>query len=113
MNQSWLHFKIGTDLQAYSAKEEFSMSDAQALAKLDATALAELVRKKEVTPIELVEAAIERIERLNPQLNAVVTKMYEQARAVANSDLPPGPFVGVPFLLKDLLAAYEGVPMSS
>ena len=89
------------------------MSNAEDLSQLDATALAELVRQKEVTPLELVEAAIERIERLNPPLNVVVTKMYDQARAAANSDLPSGPFTGVPFLLKDLLAAYEGVPMSS
>ena len=47
---------------------------------LDATAQAELVRRREVKPIELVDAAIERIERLNPILNAVVTPMYEQAR---------------------------------
>jgi amidase len=80
---------------------------------LDATAQAELVRKKEVKPIELVDAAIERIERVNPQINAVITPMYEQARAAANGELPDGPFTGVPFLLKDLLAAYAGVRMAS
>jgi len=83
------------------------------LAFLDATAQAELVRRKEVKPIELVEAAIERIERLNPTLNAVVTPMYEQARAAATGELPDGPFAGVPFLLKDLLASYGGVRMTS
>jgi amidase len=80
---------------------------------LDATAQAELVRKKEVKPIELVDAAIERIERINSEINAVVTPMFEQARAAANGDLPDGPFTGVPFLLKDLLAAYAGVRMTS
>jgi amidase len=89
------------------------MSNPDEFATLDATAQAELVRKKEVKPIELVEAAIERIEKVNPQLNAVVTKMYDHARAAANTELPDAPFAGVPFLLKDLLAAYEGVPMSS
>jgi amidase len=89
------------------------MSNSDELITLDATAQAELVRKKEVKPIELVEAAIERIERVNPQINAVVTKMYDQARDVANTELPDAPFAGVPFLLKDLLAAYEGVTMSS
>ncbi len=79
---------------------------------MDATAQAELVRKKEVKPIELVEAAIERIERLNPRLNAVITTMYEQARREAEGELPEGPFTGVPFLLKDLLAACKGVPMA-
>ena len=83
------------------------------LAFLDASAQADLVRRKEVKPIELVEAAIERIERLNPALNAVVTPMYEQARAAAAGKLPDGPFAGVPFLLKDLLAAYGGVRMAS
>jgi amidase len=79
---------------------------------LDATALAELVRKKHVKPIELVEAAIERIERLNPTLNAVVTPMYEQARTLAVGKIPDGPFTGVPFLLKDLGAPYAGIPMT-
>jgi amidase len=88
------------------------MSISDELKYLDATALAELVQKKEVKPIELVDDAIERIERLNPALNAVITPMYEIARAAAQSLLPDGPFTGVPFLLKDLLASYSGVPMS-
>ena len=83
------------------------------LAFLDATSQAELVRRREVKPIELVDAAIERIERLNPTINAVVTPMYEQARTVATGDLPDGPFSGVPFLLKDLFASYAGVRMTS
>jgi amidase len=83
------------------------------LAWLDATGQADLVRKREVKPIELVEAAIERIERLNPQLNAVVTSMYEEARNVANGSLPDGAFPGVPFLLKDLQAPYRGVKMTA
>jgi amidase len=81
-------------------------------ASLDAMGLAELVRRKEVKPTELVEAAIERIERLNPTLNAVVTPMYEQARAAASGKLPEGPFTGVPFLIKDLGAMYGGVRMT-
>jgi amidase len=83
------------------------------LAYLDATALADLVRQKEVKPIELVEAAIERIERLNPTLNAVVTPMYDLAREAAGGRLRKGPFAGVPFLLKDLGAAYGGVRQTS
>ncbi|GAB4343348.1 MAG: amidase [Candidatus Abyssubacteria bacterium] len=78
-------------------------------AHLDATAQAELVRTKQVTPIELVDSAIERIERLNPKLNAVVTPMFEQARDAAKGKLPNGPFKGVPFLLKDLGAFCAGV----
>ena len=80
---------------------------------MDATAQAELIRKKEVTPIELVEAAIERIERVNPQINAVITPMFDEARATASSTLPDAAFTGVPFLLKDLLASYAGVRMAS
>jgi amidase len=78
----------------------------------DAMGLAELVRKKEVKPIELVDAAIERIERLNPTLNAVITPMYEQARSATTRELPEGPFTGVPFLLKDIGAMYAGVRMT-
>jgi amidase len=73
------------------------------VAFLDATSQAGLIRKKEITPTELLEAAIERIERINPKINAVVTPMYDQARAAAAGPLPEGPFTGVPFLLKDIL----------
>jgi amidase len=62
---------------------------------LDATAQADLVRRKEVSALELVEAAIDRIERLNPRINAVVTQMYAEARAAAARPLPDGPFAGV------------------
>lgn len=79
---------------------------------LDATAQAELIRKKEVQPTELVEAAIERIERLNPTINAVVTPMYDKGREAALGKLAEGPFSGVPFLIKDLLAYYKGVRMT-
>jgi amidase len=79
---------------------------------LDAMALASLVRQKQVKAIELVDAAIERIESMNPILNAVVTPMYEQAREMALGKIPEGPFTGVPFLLKDLGATYAGVRMT-
>jgi amidase len=79
----------------------------------DGLGLAELVRKKEVHPSELVEEAISRIEKLNPQLNAVIHKMYELARRTANGDIPDGPFKGVPFLMKDILMAYAGVPLTN
>jgi len=84
------------------------MSLVEEIAGLDATAQAELVRRKQVKPIELVDAAIARIERLNPAINAVITPLFEQARAAAGGTLPDGPFRGVPFLLKDLLASYAG-----
>lgn len=81
------------------------------LALLDATAQAELVRRGDATPAELVAAAIARIERLNPQLNAVITPLFDKARARAASALPDGPFTGVPFLLKDLDASSAGDPL--
>ncbi len=80
--------------------------------KLDATAQAELVRQGDVTALELVDAAIGRIERRNPALNAVVHPMFEQARTAAAGDLPDGPFRGVPFFLKDLAAEFGGEPMT-
>lgn len=79
----------------------------------DALGLAALVRRHEVSPAELVEVAIARIEQLNPALNAVIHPMYDHARGLAQQRLPEGPFTGVPFLLKDLIAAYAGQPMRS
>jgi amidase len=86
-------------------------ASADTLAFLDATAQADLVRRREVTPIELVDAAIARIERLNPTLNAVIHPLFEKARALAASaDLPDGPFRGVPFLMKDMFGYTAGDP---
>src|SRR5471030_304884 len=82
-------------------------------ADYDGLGLAELVRKRAVTPAELVEAAIERIERHNPTLNAVVYKGYDDARARAKGELPDGPFRGVPFLIKDLGMLVAGWPRTS
>jgi amidase len=75
-------------------------------------AQAEMVKRKEIKPIELVDAAIERGERLNPEINAVITPMFEQARSAAAGKVPNGPFKGVPFVLKDLIACCAGVRMS-
>ena len=78
----------------------------------DATAQAELIRSGQASPSELVDEAIGRIEALNPELNAVITPLFEKARAAASSpDLPDGPFRGVPFLLKDLACHSAGDPM--
>ncbi len=87
-----------------------SMSDDTAW--LDATAQAELVRTEEVSPAELVGEAITRIEKLNPQLNAVIHELFERARNEAAGDLADGPFRGVPFLLKDLGAELAGTPFN-
>jgi amidase len=82
------------------------------VAWLDATGQAELVRRNEVSPAELVDEAIARIEKLNPQLNAVIHELFDRARADAAGALPDGPFRGVPFLLKDLNAELAGTPFS-
>ena len=80
---------------------------------MDATEQAELVRKGEVKPIELCEAAIKRIENLNPQLNAVIFRMDDLARVAARQPFAPEmTFPGVPFLLKDLVAEYAGTPIT-
>ena len=79
------------------------------IVNLDALGQAELVRKKEIKPLELMDGAIQRIERLNPTLNAVVTPMYEYARKQASAAVAEGLFGGVPFLLKDFLAEFAGV----
>jgi amidase len=78
----------------------------------DALGLADLVRQRQVTPLELLEAAIERVEARNPAVNAVVLKLYDLARRTIASSLPDGPFAGVPYLMKDLTASIAGVPMT-
>jgi amidase len=83
---------------------------AEDLCRLDAIAQAELVRRGEATPRELVEAAIARIEKLNPELGAVIWTAFERARRDTASPLPDGPFRGVPLLLKDLGAHLAGEP---
>jgi amidase/6-aminohexanoate-cyclic-dimer hydrolase len=79
----------------------------------DAVNLAELVSSGQVSPAELLEEAISRAERVNPQINAVVYPWYDHARELALGGLPDGPLHGVPFLLKDLGTYYAGQPISS
>jgi Asp-tRNA(Asn)/Glu-tRNA(Gln) amidotransferase A subunit family amidase len=88
------------------------MSIGDAYASHDALGLAELVRRGDLVPGELLEAAIGRTERLNPRLNAVVIPLFEEARRQLAEGVSPGPFAGVPFLLKDLYADYAGVRLT-
>jgi amidase len=81
------------------------------LSQLDATAQAELVRKGDVSPLELVDAAINNIEKINPELNAVIHPLFDSARTAASGELPDGPFRGVPILFKDLFCSVEGDPI--
>jgi len=85
---------------------------ADPFAMADGTAQAELVRRREASPAELVEAAIARIEAVNPALNAVTHKLYERARNQTAQPPGEGPFAGVPFLIKDLIPV-AGVPGTS
>jgi len=86
----------------------------------DAIGLSELIRKGEITPAELLETTIHRIEKVNPKLNAVIYKMYDQARMAAETwssgtkaaKTSDSVFCGVPFLLKDLIAECKGTPFN-
>jgi len=81
---------------------------------MDAVDQAALVAKGDVSPLELLEAAIERIEQIDPVLNAVVIRWFDHARETAGSaSLASGPLRGVPFLLKDLFATYAGQRISN
>ena len=80
----------------------------------DALGLAELVRNGMASPQELLEAAIARVDSTNREINAVVSKMYDEAHRYLSSDLPEGgTFRGVPFLLKDFAATYRGFPTTN
>ncbi len=82
------------------------------IAFMDATAQATLVRNGEISAKELVGAAIERIERLNPQLNAVIAPLFDEAIGAADNIDPGAAFAGVPFVLKDLVSECSGSPRS-
>jgi len=87
------------------------MSDA--LDDADGLGLAALVRAGKISAGELLDAAVRRLEAVNPRVNAVVTPLVEEARAAVAAGLPPGPFTGVPFLVKELVAAVRGTPTSA
>src|SRR4051795_7909198 len=84
--------------------------DLTELARLDATAQADLVRNGDVTPTELVEAAIEAVELLDPQLDAVFIRTHQQALEHARTVSRDAPFPGVPILVKDIALELEGYP---
>ncbi len=79
----------------------------------DAVGLSELVRNGDISPAELVDEAISRVEALNPTINAVVFKMYDHAKLAIRNGLPEGSLLGVPWLLKDLGTYYSGTPTTS
>ena len=75
----------------------------------DATAMAALIRRKAISPLEAVTDAISRAEAAQPQLNFIVTSLFDQAIDQAKTSTPKGPFAGVPFLIKDL-HDFKGAP---
>lgn len=79
----------------------------------DAVRLAELVRKREVSPAELTEIAIGLIEALDPKVNAVVIRVFDEARKRAAAPAGEGPFAGVPFLLKDIGSTCAGMKLTA
>jgi amidase len=81
--------------------------------KYDGLGLAELVRRKEVTARELVDCALDAIERLNPELNCVVQTLRKEALAEIKRGLSPGPFCGVPFLVKEFGMHFKGMKTSA
>ncbi|MBI2391903.1 MAG: amidase [Deltaproteobacteria bacterium] len=88
--------------------------------RYDALGLADLVRRREITPLELVEACIERMERVQGRINAMVAPLYDRARDYAKRPIPAergsrpdeAPFFGVPFLIKDLVQPVAGAPFT-
>ena len=82
------------------------------LARMDATAQAELVSSGEATPAELMDAAVARAEKVNPEINAIIHDLSDCRARAGGRRLPDGPFKGVPFLLKDLGAANAGEPLN-
>ncbi|MGD2037555.1 MAG: amidase family protein, partial [Desulfobacterales bacterium] len=90
------------------------------LVSYDAVGLSRLIREGEITPIELLEITIQRIEKVNPKLNAIIHKLYDEARTVAaNINLgtkakkaKDSVFCGIPFLLKNLIAECKGTPFN-
>ena len=78
--------------------------------RLDALAMVDLVRRREVSPTDLLDTALARVDRLNPRLNAVVHRLEPYARNAIAAGLPDGPFMGVPLLVKDLDGEVGGTP---
>lgn len=87
------------------------MSVERLLWESDATGLAAHVRRGDLTPVELVEAAIARAEAVNPEINAIAERLYERARSLARKVDRKAPLAGVPFALKDLDVAWSGTPV--
>src|SRR5690606_19562919 len=78
---------------------------------MDATGQAALVASGELSPRELLDIAVKRAEEVNPEINAIIHPEYEAAAELSETELPTGPFTGVPFVFKDLGAGLAGQAM--
>jgi len=92
---------LATAVTAGLMKSRFAFAK-DAFSGIDAVGQAALVRDKKITSLELVDAAIARIESANPKINAVVAEYFDKARKQAKTALPAGPLSGMPYLIKDL-----------
>jgi amidase len=99
-----------SDEYANASSADAGLSDYD---RYDGLGLAELVRKRHVSPHELLETARQRVEQRNPATNAMVYALYNEAEAAIAAGLPSGPFTGVPYMLKDLGALYAGTITSA
>lgn len=79
----------------------------------DAIGLADLIRRREFSAMELLDAVLHRMAQANPRLNAIVTPLYDQARLAVEAGLPEGPFAGVPYVFKELVVSVAGAPTTS
>lgn len=80
---------------------------------LDALAIADLVRRGEVSALEVLDTTLKQIEAINPALNAIVTPLYDEARQAIEAGLPDGPFTGVPYVFKELVVSVAGTPTTA
>jgi amidase len=96
---------LGSDPARATSANSSALSDYE---RYDGIGLAGLVKAREVSAGELLEAAVARVEQHNPTINAVVNRMYDQAKAAIAAGLPSGPFTGVPYFLKDIGSFYAG-----
>src|SRR5215207_5830001 len=80
--------------------------------RYDALGLEDLVRRREITPVVLLDAALARVAARNPAINAVTMPLEDYARKTIAAGLPAGAFQGVPYLMKDLTASIAGIPMT-
>jgi amidase len=96
---------LGPDVANATPEDSNTLLDYE---RYDGLGLARLVKEGSVSAGELLEAAMERVEKRNPAINAVIDRMFEQAKAAIAAGLPSGPFTGVPYLLKDIGPLYAG-----